>query len=630
MSQAAPWWPEEIEAWRLPEVVTVSAWADRERILSAEAGAAQPGPWSTGLVPYLREIQDCLNDLETEQVTFVKPTQVGGTEAAVNCLGYVTAEDPAPCMVVAPDGDLAKKWATKRWTPTVKASPALAREMTGNPDHLKTTETQLKRNTVYFASAGSPAALAFTPVRVLILDEVDKYPRRSGREASPLKLARERTRTFWNRKIYVLSTPTEEEGIVWQEYQKGSRERLWCPCPHCGGWQVLEFEFIQWPETERDPERIRGQDLAEYFCPRCGEAIPNHDKLPMVRRGRWVSDKYERIDPGTGAVRGTRPRPLRHRSFWLNCLYSPFLTWSEIAAEFLDSLQDPATHRNFVNSWQARPWVEDRRENPEAAAVLALRCELAPREAPREAVAIVAGVDTQRSHFWFTLWAFGPDLASWLLDYGKLSTLEEVEGLGAARYHRDGAPELGLWRGGIDTGGTKTEEEGWSRTEEVYAWLRAHRGPFCGVKGYAAQTRLALQERVRESTAAATEWRDIPLFLVNRQNMTTLFFERLLNGAAMGQPVALHRDTGADFVGHVLGVERRRSRTTGRYSWEKARGRVDLLDCSLYAHATVEPAWRGGLARLAAALRAGPRKPAAPAVRAAKGHPLNVQRVRFW
>ena len=44
--------------------------------------------------------------------------------------------------------------------------------------------------------------------RVLLLDEVDRYELSAGSEGSPTDLAIARTKTFWNRKIYMCSTPT--------------------------------------------------------------------------------------------------------------------------------------------------------------------------------------------------------------------------------------------------------------------------------------------------------------------------------------------------------------------------------------------------------------------------------------
>ena len=44
--------------------------------------------------------------------------------------------------------------------------------------------------------------------------------------------------------------------------------------------------------------------------------------------------------------------------FWINAIYSPWLSFSEIASEWLNSYQKPELLMNFVNSWLAEPWRE--------------------------------------------------------------------------------------------------------------------------------------------------------------------------------------------------------------------------------------------------------------------------------
>ena len=69
-----------------PEDITVSEWADKYRVLDAKT-SAMPGPWRTEHTPYLKGIMDEFNNYETEEIVYVKPTQVGGTECLQNMVG---------------------------------------------------------------------------------------------------------------------------------------------------------------------------------------------------------------------------------------------------------------------------------------------------------------------------------------------------------------------------------------------------------------------------------------------------------------------------------------------------------------------------------------------------------------
>lgn len=48
--------------------------------------------------------------------------------------------------------------------------------------------------------ANSPSSLASRPIRILLADEIDRYPATAGNEGDPLLLAGKRLATFWNKK----------------------------------------------------------------------------------------------------------------------------------------------------------------------------------------------------------------------------------------------------------------------------------------------------------------------------------------------------------------------------------------------------------------------------------------------
>ena len=68
---------------------------------------------------------DELINYDTERIIFVKPTQVGGTEALQNMLGYVIQQDPSPTMIVYPTDILAKSISENRLEPMIMATRTL-------------------------------------------------------------------------------------------------------------------------------------------------------------------------------------------------------------------------------------------------------------------------------------------------------------------------------------------------------------------------------------------------------------------------------------------------------------------------------------------------------------------------
>ena len=107
-----------------PEKLTVSEWAEKYRILDAKS-SAMPGSWTNDMTPYLTEIMDEFNNYETQKIIFCKPTQIGGTEALQNMIGFIIMQDPAPTMIVYPTETLAKSISENRLQPALKATPEI-------------------------------------------------------------------------------------------------------------------------------------------------------------------------------------------------------------------------------------------------------------------------------------------------------------------------------------------------------------------------------------------------------------------------------------------------------------------------------------------------------------------------
>lgn len=303
-----PWIYNAIQVLRPAERLTVSEWAAKYRILPD--GNAIPGPWSNSVTPYLVEIMDAFSDDTVEEIVFVKPTQVGGTSAMENMLGSLIAQDPAPTMVVYPSDDLAERTTESKLEPMVRSCKVLADKWRKNDS--KKLALKFSDMIVYLTGANSPADLASTNIRNLFMDEVDKFPAASKKEADPVSLARERTKTYFNRKIFMASTPTLKSGHIWRAMERAEAiKHYFVPCPHCGQYIELKFGCLKWPSKDDVPENTDRAEMAVYVCQACGAVITDQDKGKMLRAGRWQAVKQRTKNPKSVA-------------FWLNTLYSPF------------------------------------------------------------------------------------------------------------------------------------------------------------------------------------------------------------------------------------------------------------------------------------------------------------------
>ncbi len=408
-----------------PEQLTVSEWAESYRILDAKS-AAMPGAWSNSVTPYLVGIMDEFNNYETETIIFCKPTQVGGTEAAQNMIGYIVMQDPSPTMIVYPTETLAKSISENRLQPALKATPEIRRKFDENSPLL-----ELQFDGMYLALAGSnsPSGLASKPIRFLIMDEVDKYPGASSREADPIKLATERTKTFHNKKIYITSTPTIKTGHIWKAKEGADIEKhYFVPCPHCGEYIEFKFQNIRFPDDE-DMSYADRAEVATYVCQKCGCIITDNDKHNMLRMGEWRVVRHNTKYAKTVA-------------FWINTLYSPFIRWADIAKEFLSTKDDPEEFQNFTNSWLAEPW-EDTKLKTNADLVMERQTEIPALTVPSWAKLLTGGVDVQESSLYWTIRAWGDFLTSQNIAHGQALSFEEIDRVMNLEYMtEDGVPMI--------------------------------------------------------------------------------------------------------------------------------------------------------------------------------------------
>ena len=412
---------------RPPENITVSEWAEKNRILDSKSSAT-PGPWRNDKTPYLAGIMDELCSYETEKIIFVKPTQVGGTETLLNMLGYIIQQDPSPVLAVYPSDDLGGSVVENRIRPMLRLAPALAERYHERNSSL--SELQFDGMFLYVVGSNSPSKLASHPMRYVFMDEVDKYPGASKRESDPLSLAEERTKAYRRtRKIYITSTPTLKTGHIWRAMEDADEIRhYFVPCPHCGKYIELVFSQIKFPNEEGMSYADRAE-FANYVCQECACVITDRDKPQMLRYGQWRPVQQNAKNAKTVA-------------FWINTLYSPFVRFSEIAKEFLLSKDDPDKFQNFTNSWLAEPW-EDTKLKTNADLVLERQTERPEFTVPEWAKILTAGVDVQETSVYWTIRAWGNYLTSQNVAHGQVFSFAELEKVMNLQYNReDGTPMI--------------------------------------------------------------------------------------------------------------------------------------------------------------------------------------------
>ncbi len=451
--------------------------------------------------------------------------------------------------------------------------------------------------TIYGGWASSPGTLIRKTCGVVLFDEVDNCQAAAGALGNTWELVADRLATYGYRAKHVgVTTPTHEGASGWQIYQQSDRRQFWVPCPACGGYQTLRMDGLKWPKGAT-PDEIESNDLSRYHCEHCQTPLEHSKQAWMVNRGVWVpaAQRIEEVLPVTDtaamsqaadwrnpwrpSIAGEAPRT-RRRGYWINSFYSPWRTWSQIAAKFLTCKDDPERLRTFNNSWMAKPWA-NAVESPDERSLTPKIVGAKEGIVPAEAKLILATADVQRDQLYYVVRAWGALGESWLIEAGTVSSMEGFyrrtfdEGYQVA----DSTARMAAYAGAIDSG---------YRTDEVYAFVRAHRG-IVAVKGYDSRQRPV--ERSVVTTRDATT--PLAIWLIN----TSLFKEKLarLMKSDADKPGAwrLNADASEAYLSHLTSehfVEEFDTHGRKRWSWKpKQVGRPNhWLDAEVYQLALVE------------------------------------------
>ncbi|MBL8231034.1 MAG: phage terminase large subunit family protein [Bryobacterales bacterium] len=374
--------------------VSLSEWAEEHYRLSSES-SAQPGPVT--LLAYQREPLDCMGPHSGYQtVVLVWASQMSKTSVTLAMLAHMMAEDPGPALVVQPTLIMAEAFSKERLAPMLRDVPILRGKVAESRARDASSTIYTKAfigGQVSIATSNSPAGLASRPIRYLILDEVDRFEASAGSEGDPVDLARARTRSFWNRKIVMTSSPTIKGAsrieVAWAE----SDQRYYhVPCPHCENYQVLTWRRVEYEDANPGE--------AQYRCSHCEKLIPHHRKLWMLARGRWVATQ-----PGRAAA-----------GFHLSELYSPWRTWGEMAEDWIRAQGSPERLRSFINTSLAEWWDDQAAGGVKEAELLARREAYGPVLPDRVAL-LTAGVDVQADRVEVSVWGWGAGEESWLMTH---------------------------------------------------------------------------------------------------------------------------------------------------------------------------------------------------------------------
>ena len=401
-----------------PPDLTVTEWAEGNRIMSPE-NCSLPGPYRVSVTPYLKEILDTITAPNIERIVCQKSAQVGWTDGVINnAVGYYIDREPCPVLTLFPTESLAQRYSKEKLSPMIRDTLPL-RDKVADPKSRDSNNTILSKNFkgghLELVGSNSPVNLSSSPIRIVIVEEPDRCASNSGGEGNSLKLAYERSKTFFNRRLILGGSPTIKGfSEIEREMQLSDKRFYFIPCPLCGEFQTLKWSGVVWDKKPGREHSVFGDyvpESARYRCEHCAKLFSNAAKNEALSRGVWRP---------SAEFNGTA-------GFYINELMSPFpkATFADIAAKFLEArgrqkIGDESLMITFINTALGETW-EEKGDGVERLELIERVETYQPQVLPSGVLVITCGVDVQDDRLEFEVVGWGHSEESWSLDYGQIS-----------------------------------------------------------------------------------------------------------------------------------------------------------------------------------------------------------------
>lgn len=607
------------EALRPPPSLSVPQWAEKYRIVSEESGSPNPGPWSTDLVPYMREPMECMGfDHPCRSVTVLAGAQCAKSEGGLNAIGQCIHLWPRPILVLLPSLAEVRKYNRLKLQPMIDATPILRERIVGivsRDEHGSTTTNKRYRGGyLLLINAGSPKDLQMVSAALRIYEEVTNYPPDVGGRGRPDLQADSRSKAWHARgdKVVYISTPgIAGHCVITAKWEAGDRRRLYVPCPQCGTFQVLEWKNLI-PSSDTPPYRPFFRCVSGSGC-----VIEHAAKEDIVGASVWLPT-YQRdddppppvaIDPDE--MSRWRDRVLQEHGlepsfrFWQ--AYSPFVTWESTMQEVRGAAGDPLQMRVAYQQALGEAW-EEQGEAPEWEQLARRAGPYKRGTVPGWAVVLTCSIDVQRSpgRLEADVWAWGPrrqrglvDTFTYEGDPSQDEVWEKADRLLAMRFPHELGGELRIEKLAVDAG------DG-AHTNDVYRWCRAHAsgGVVVAIRGVRDYNRVSPVTGPSYVDVTLTNGRKLRrgarLWTVSsdtfKAGLYKLLFLRMptreeIASGSLPPPGAVHFPLGLpDEWFKQLTAERRDTKKDKgnnriRFKWVQTRERNEALDNAVYNEA---------------------------------------------
>ncbi|MDR5815802.1 phage terminase large subunit family protein [Caballeronia sp. LZ033] len=626
--------------WTPPPRVSVPDWADKFRKLAKEAGSTS-GDWSTSTVEVARGPMLAVTEPGIHIITAMVSTQMLKTALLENIFGYFAHLDACPILLIQPKDEAAEQFSKERIAPLIRSTPVL-RELIASGKTRSSEDTlgykAFPGGFLALVSAGSPDNLARRPIRVILADEIDKYP--PLKEGDSIFIAEERTASFGVNWLSVRAcSPTyTDESRIEKSYNDSDQRRVSVACPHCGHRQFLDFfKHVQW-DKDKDGRGVTTNHrtkTARIHCECCGAQWSEGERLRALETCRWHQTRpfeccghrhvplknydiaWQQNDATAVDSVWTWSESDRHAVYYAHCpecgergidsehagfqaskLYSP---WSkdkpsDIAAKWIAAQGDEEQLQAWWNTQMGMPYKRHVGKGLSADA-LAARTEVWAAEVPEGVGILTAGLDTQDDRIEVEVIGWGRNEESWSIDHSVF----EGDPEGPEIWRRVDAYLKRVWTRSDGRGFVVSAaciDSGGHHTQKVYEFAKARLGrKIWAIRGEPARNgkRSPIWPTKRPSARNRSAFTPITIGVNAAKDVIR---DRLRGepeesfGTYTYPPGYMHfpSDRDINYFGQLI-AERLITKTSGGQTyrvWELPRGKAnEALDCRVYGYAAL-------------------------------------------
>lgn len=397
--------------------------------------------------PHLIKILQAIDNPKVQEVYIMTASQMGKTMIMFIVFAYNAVRDAKSCVWMIPQDDMIKTYQDEKIDPMIKSSPEINKVV----EDTRKEEGRSKDRGGKIAHQGSATHIIGSKVdkkkkaisvKIVLVDEADEMDGIAS--ITPLW---ERAKSFLKvgAKLIVASTKKTKDGTITQGFNSCEQKNfLGMRCPHCSElievvWTQFRFmEIADFKESYGyDDDSFTDEVIAEiyiplairiayYECNACAESITSEHKNKVIKetakKGKgieWII-KGNKIDPETVG-------------FSANSFLSYMLDFKDIARSYAKAIttKDPALRRESLTKhfegYYNEPYEEEIKDVVKKSDILRISNGLEEDIVPDDTYKIFLDIDTQKTHFYYTITAWQYGSICNLVNYGRAETFEELD-----------------------------------------------------------------------------------------------------------------------------------------------------------------------------------------------------------